>query len=1188
MSVRKRILVPMVALTIVSCGAVLISSILLYTNQLTESNFVLVISLITATVLAICIILARFITAFIESRLKDMVNQVEKANEHIQIMLDAMPLSCTLWGTNLKVLSCNNAMTKLFGLNSKQECIERFAEFLPEFQPNGRLTIDVMKESVEKAIKTGKDVLEFTHRLPNGEPIPIEVTVVGINDGSGLLFATYARDLREYKQMMQEIEEAQAAMTLQLLTLNLVVKATKIAVWDMEVVMGDPVNPHNKFVWSDEFRSLLGFTDENDFPNVLESWIERLHPEDRENVVNAFAKHILDRTGKTSYDAEYRIKKKNGEYAYHRATGETIRDEYGSAVRVAGAQIDITESKKHLLEISTIRDLMKKMLESMDTMIKITEIESDNVIYLNEKFKKEFNFSSDIAGQKCWKLLVENAVKRCSFCPKNNTMLNFDRAVSWEFFNPKTKRRYKVMGKFIDWSYGSKVFMEQYVDITEAKELEKTITEANERLTLMLNTSPLSAMIWDKNLEVVDCNDAAVKLYGFKNKEEFMKRSSKWCSPEFQPDGQRSDEKAMQLVVQAFDQGYCAFEWMHRIPADGSLMPSETILVRTKYHDEDVVVEYTRDLREQKEFLAEIEKTQESLRITRDAAEAANRTKSIFLANMSHEIRTPMNSIIGFSELAQCGDIPAKTREYLTNIHESAEWLLKIINDILDISKIESGKIVLEQIPFDLPVIFAHCQSVIIPKAEEKGIMIYCYAEPSVGKKLLGDPIRVRQVLINLLSNAIKFTNVGTVKLLASVKQVVDDRITISFEIKDSGIGMTSEQIAKIFEPFTQADDSVTRRFGGTGLGLTIVKNFIELMGGVLSVESVIGVGSKFSFELTFDLIDDVAGVPSEKIVINEFQRPVFKGHVLICEDNALNRQVICDHLERVGLKHTVAHNGKEGIDIIKERIGKKEEPFDLIFMDIHMPVMDGLDAASSIKKLGIKTPIVALTANVMSNDLELYRSSGMSDCLGKPFLSQDLWKCLIKYIPVEHFADTSKTELSEDEEKILNKLKLNFVKENQTTFNDIVNALDTDDIKTAHRIAHSLKSNAGQIGKKHLQAAATAVEAILSEGKNNLKEKHINNLEAEMKTVLEELAPLMLEDASKQVEKITDAAKVLEILRKLEPMLKDRNPECEDLIDEIRAIPNAEELVLQTERFNFKKAIEEFDKVKKKWETSN
>jgi len=577
----------------------------------------------------------------------------------------------------------------------------------------------------------------------------------------------------------------------------------------------------------------------------------------------------------------------------------------------------------------------------------------------------------------------------------------------------------------------------------------------------------------------------------------------------------------------------------------------------------------------------------------RQAAEAANAAKSIFLANMSHEIRTPMNSIIGFSELAQVDDMPQKSKEYLDKIQYSAKWLLNIINDILDISKIESGKIVLESIPFDLTDIFSYCQMLINPKAEEKGVALYCYAEPSFKKKMLGDPVRLRQILLNLLTNAVKFTNKGMVKLLASIVKADETCVTMHFEIKDSGIGMTSGQIAKIFEPFMQADDTVTRKFGGTGLGLTITKNFIELMKGTLSVESTVGVGSKFSFDLTFDLIEDTVDMPSRKIVFNDIEKPNFDGEILICEDNSLNQQVICDHLARVGLKTVVASNGKDGVDIVTKRIKTGEKQFDLIFMDIHMPVMDGLEASFKITELGIKTPIVALTANIMSNDMEIYKKSGMYDTLGKPFTSQELWRCLLAYIPARGYTAVNEQREGTADEKLQKQLKIQFVKKNKSIHDEILKAMDDGDIKLAHRLAHTLKGNAGQLNKKLLQQAADAVERCLVKNENLVSSEQMDNLRIELNAVIAELEP---EIVNYEIHSVTsevtsaplrneDARKLLE---KLEPLLKSYDTECLGFINDLRLIPGSEEIVMYMEKFNFKSAAKAFDDFLNNYEPAN
>jgi len=445
---------------------------------------------------------------------------------------------------------------------------------------------------------------------------------------------------------------------------------------------------------------------------------------------------------------------------------------------------------------------------------------------------------------------------------------------------------------------------------------------------------------------------------------------------------------------------------------------------------------------------------------------------------------------------------------------------------------------------------------------------------------------------MNLLSNAVKFTNGGTVKLLSSVKSYGDSRATINFEIKDSGIGMTDEQIANIFVPFMQADDSVTRKFGGTGLGLPITKSIIELMGGKLFVESTVGAGSAFSFDLTFDTLD---GYVAEQPVVassSMIERPNFEGEVLICEDNGLNQQVICEHLARVGLNTVLAQNGLEGVNLVKQRIRNAtignydgsytaKKPFELIFMDIHMPVMDGLEAASIITDMEIDTPIIALTANIMSNDLELYKSSGMHDYLGKPFTTQDLWKCLLRYFKAVSYTEVAEHTHNEEEDQSLKQLSIYFVRTNQDTFEKIKDALDDGLLLLAHRLVHTLKGNAGQIRKTTLQEAAATIEDCIKKEDIPGAKEHLDHLEAELQAVLNDLAPLLVEADERVQEKITDPEKIHTILRKLEPMLVKRNPECMNLVGDLNAVTGAQQLAQYVEDFEFKKALEELSKFK-------
>ncbi|MDR3013363.1 MAG: transporter substrate-binding domain-containing protein [Chitinispirillales bacterium] len=614
-------------------------------------------------------------------------------------------------------------------------------------------------------------------------------------------------------------------------------------------------------------------------------------------------------------------------------------------------------------------------------------------------------------------------------------------------------------------------------------------------------------------------------------------------------------------------------------------MPFETMFrIKTRDGVEKWIWERSRVIEKKPDgtpYLIEGYYTDVTERRQLETAEMANRAKSEFLAKMSHEIRTPMNSIMGFAELATESDSTVLIKNYLGKITDSTRWLLRIINDILDISKIEAGKMELERVPFDLCDVFSRCQSVILPAVKDKGLDLSVYAEPSIGKKLIGDPLRLYQVLMNLLSNAVKFTNSGTVKFSSTIKKTDENTATLYFEIKDTGIGMTPEQIKKIFDPFTQADSSTTRDYGGTGLGLAIARNIVELMNGELAAKSVPGIGSAFSFELTLDTIDapdDVSGQTKFDVL----EKPYFNGLVLICDDNPLNQEVICAHLARVGLQTVTADNGKIGVEMVNEQKESGEKPFDLILMDMFMPVMDGIEAATKIMAMDTGTPIVAMTANVMLSELEKYKKHGMPDCLGKPFTSQELWQILLKYFtPISSEPINGDTDECDDSEKQQKMMRYNFYKSNQSVHAEIMEAVAAGDTKLAHRLAHTLKGSAGLLGKTELKEAASEVETMIRDGIASIWENKMNVLKTELTQVLEEFKPLL--DESTEGLKELNTEEVLALFEKLEPMLVKINPECIDLLDDVRAVPGAEKLARQIESYNFKEAFQTLADLKTK-----
>jgi signal transduction histidine kinase/DNA-binding response OmpR family regulator len=533
-----------------------------------------------------------------------------------------------------------------------------------------------------------------------------------------------------------------------------------------------------------------------------------------------------------------------------------------------------------------------------------------------------------------------------------------------------------------------------------------------------------------------------------------------------------------------------------------------------------LVILFLRRANEKKklEKLVELQTGDLTARLQKATAEiellkSAGKAKSNFYINISNEVLTILNSIVGYLVTALDVNASQKTNDSLSNIRINAEKVMQIINDIMDISKIESGELSLKKNPFDMHELFAGCRTLVMPKAVEKGLLLHFYAEPSVGKRPVGDIARLRQIFVNLLSNAVKYTNTGMVKLVSDILSIDEKSITIHFEVKDSGVGMTQEQIAHIFQPFSQVEKSYKN--GSTGLSLPITKKIVEMMGGALSVDSTPGIGSRFSFDLTFDTIDvSMDEMLKERASYKEIEKPLFEGEILICEDNFMKQEVIREHLVNVGLKTEIAENGLIGIELVKNRLNKGEKLYDLILMDMHMPVMDGLEAAVEIVKMGVKIPIIALTANIMVDDLDMYKTHGIVDCVSKPFTSQELWRCLLK-----HMAPTNKSEsyndirgekMPESKTGVKESFEKHFFQTNIDKYDEICKYMEKGDIRQAYKLVCALKENAAQVGKTRLQSAATVVEHQLADDRNSVTPEQMLTLKTELDAVLAEFKSLI------------------------------------------------------------------------------
>ena len=544
--------------------------------------------------------------------------------------------------------------------------------------------------------------------------------------------------------------------------------------------------------------------------------------------------------------------------------------------------------------------------------------------------------------------------------------------------------------------YNGKPIVAGYArDLREQNEASAKLHEAEERTQIMLDATPLCANFWDRHYNNIDCNQEAVKLFELKNKQEYLERFFE-LSPQYQPCGKPSTDIALENINLAFQTGYCRFEWMHQ-KLNGEPIPSEITLVRVRHRDEFIVVGYTRDLRELKAMLAEMHKAEDDLRLARDAAEESTKAKSEFLANMSHEIRTPMNGILGLLNLILKTELTPKQHDYISKTKLSASNLLRIINDILDFSKIEAGKLEMERVAFNLRETFSEISSILEEKIREKNLEFRVLLPSDLPETIIGDPLRLRQILTNLIDNAVKFTQSGSVAIV--VKHIPSERgkNCFSFCVQDTGIGMTDEQARALFTPFTQADSSITRKYGGTGLGLAICRNLVHMMGGDIWVESRLGEGSAFFFTTCFDTISgtqDGTNAPDANPE-SPSESPASGARILLVEDNEINQIIAKELLTSEGYTVDIAENGQEAFD--KVNAGN----YALVLMDIQMPVMDGLSATRAIRQTGRHDalPIIAMSAHAMAGDMEKSLESGMNSHLTKPIDPPVLYHTLRKWL---------------------------------------------------------------------------------------------------------------------------------------------------------------------------------------------
>ena len=693
------------------------------------------------------------------------------------------------------------------------------------------------------------------------------------------------------------------------------------------------------------------------------------------------------------WQGEVKNRRKDGSCYWVDSTIVPCMDEHGMPLRYVSIRTDITARKAADEKLEQQRAFYERISETLGEGLYVQD-GSGRCIYLNAEAERLLGWSRDefiglpvhdtihkqtadglpLPRENCpiMQRVKEQGHTRCNdqvFVHKNGSVFPVSLV---------SKASFTEQGKL-------EALIVAFQDISESALAEEALHKSETRLRTLFDSTSDAVMLLDDN-GFFDCNKAALKMFGCTSREEFRSKHLIDLSPDKQPGGVDQPEGIDSVMLANMHLGIAkqvgshTFEWVHKRNDNNSTFDAEVLLNAMEMDGRTIVQATVRDISERKQ-------AENLLLQAKAAAEQALSVKSDFLANMSHEIRTPMNGIIGMTELALDTELSPEQKENLSLVKSSADSLLHIINDILDFSKIESGKLDIETIEFSLEHMLRDTVKSLAARAHQKNLELLLHVAPDVPDRLLGDPGRLRQVIVNLVGNAIKFTETGEIEV--SVKRVEgapEAHAKLQFSVRDTGIGIPREKFKAIFESFSQADTSTTRKYGGTGLGLTISAQLVGLMGGKIELESEVGKGSTFRFTLHMN------SVSVDPLANSQRTARIAGMSVLIADDNATNRKLLHEVLHNWKMLPTEVENGEQALAEL-ERAAKAGKPYQVALLDLQMAGMDGFELAKRIRQQPdhVQASIMMLSSDGQRGHAARCRELGIASYLMKPVSQYEL-----------------------------------------------------------------------------------------------------------------------------------------------------------------------------------------------------